>query len=101
MCYCHDFDSIHRDAINNYKRETFHQVATRPEQIVCPTLGRMLNSTSSILEFFLKRVCSLLAALGVPIVCLERINASIRMEFEWPSSHAGGHAFRTSRRPTG
>ena len=101
MCHCHDFDPIRRDAIDNYERVAFHQVTTRPEHVVCPTLWSILDSTSSVLEFFLKRIRGLLAPLGVPIVRIERVDASIRMEFKWQSSHAYGHAFRASRRPTG
>ncbi len=85
MCHCHDFDPIRREAIDNDKRVTFHQVAARPEQVVCPTLRRLLNSTSSNLKFFVKRICGLLAPLGVPIVCLKRVNASVWMEFEGQS----------------
>ena len=78
MCYCHDLDPFHRETIDDHERITLHQVATRPEQVICPTLGRLLNSMPCILEFFLKRICCLLAAYSVPFVRLKCINASIR-----------------------
>ena len=97
---CDDFDPIRRHTIDNDERETLHQVAPCSHREVCPALWRLPNGATSILEFYLERVRGLLAALGISIVRLERINTSIRVESQRQTSHARAQSFPASRRPT-
>ncbi len=94
-----DFDPVFCESINDNVRKSLHQISARAEQVVVPQQWVPLNRNSSALKLFLKRIGRSLAAIGIPVVCLQYVNTSIRMEFEQRPTHACGDAVLASRHP--
>lgn len=89
-----DFDAIRRYAIDEHEWETLQHILARPQHVGRPTLRKLPNGATCVLDFFLKRIRGFLAALSIPIVCLKRIDASIGVELEWRTSHSHVQPFR-------
>ncbi len=77
MCYCHNLNPLLGHTVDDDEGKTLHEVTTRAKQVACPQFWRMLDSTCSILQLFLKCVGGLLAALGVPNIRFDRIHGGL------------------------